>query len=140
MLPDVNEILGESPSWEIHRALGVTQKTAWFMLHRLRVGTQAPQSKFKLGSNEGGAVEWMNPSSEGSRGTCTRRAGSNFSLCSILERFLQNSEETQRDVRRQSGRDLAVCEIDVEFLLFRKFSAETPGGGHDTKILELRRV
>jgi transposase-like protein len=23
-------------SWEIHRALGVTQKTAWFMLHRLR--------------------------------------------------------------------------------------------------------
>jgi transposase-like protein len=24
-------------SWEIHRALGVTQKTAWFMLHRLRL-------------------------------------------------------------------------------------------------------
>jgi Transposase and inactivated derivatives len=23
-------------SWEIHRALGVTQKTAWFMLHRIR--------------------------------------------------------------------------------------------------------
>ena len=21
-------------SWEIHRAIGVTQKTAWFMLHR----------------------------------------------------------------------------------------------------------
>jgi transposase-like protein len=25
-------------SWEIHRALGVTQKTAWFMLHRVRLG------------------------------------------------------------------------------------------------------
>jgi transposase-like protein len=25
-------------SWEIHRALGVTQKTAWFILHRVRVG------------------------------------------------------------------------------------------------------
>jgi transposase-like protein len=25
-------------SWEIHRALGVTQKTAWFMLHRIRLG------------------------------------------------------------------------------------------------------
>ena len=25
-------------SWEIHRSLGVTQKTAWFMLHRVRLG------------------------------------------------------------------------------------------------------
>src|ERR1035438_4046112 len=24
-------------SWEIHRALGVTQKTAWFLLHRIRL-------------------------------------------------------------------------------------------------------
>src|SRR5579864_9545481 len=24
-------------SWEIHRALGVTQKTAWFMVHRIRL-------------------------------------------------------------------------------------------------------
>jgi transposase-like protein len=27
-------------SWEIHRAIGVTQKTAWFMLHRIRLGMQ----------------------------------------------------------------------------------------------------
>jgi transposase-like protein len=27
-------------SWEIHRALGVTQKTAWFMLHRIRLAMQ----------------------------------------------------------------------------------------------------
>ena len=27
-------------SWEIHRSLGVTQKTAWFMLHRVRLGMQ----------------------------------------------------------------------------------------------------
>jgi transposase-like protein len=26
----------EISSWELHRAIGVTQKTAWFMLHRLR--------------------------------------------------------------------------------------------------------
>lgn len=25
-------------SWEIHRSLGVAQKTAWFMLHRIRLG------------------------------------------------------------------------------------------------------
>src|SRR5204863_1012337 len=27
-------------SWEIHRAIGVTQKTAWFMLHRARLAMQ----------------------------------------------------------------------------------------------------
>src|SRR5207247_234171 len=27
-------------SWEIHRALGVTQKTAWFMLQRIRLAMQ----------------------------------------------------------------------------------------------------
>ena len=27
-------------SWELHRVLGVTQKTAWFMLHRIRLAAQ----------------------------------------------------------------------------------------------------
>src|SRR2546426_4347306 len=27
-------------SWEIHRAIGVTQKSAWFMLHRIRLAMQ----------------------------------------------------------------------------------------------------
>jgi transposase-like protein len=27
-------------SWELHRAIGVTQKTAWFMLHRIRLAMQ----------------------------------------------------------------------------------------------------
>jgi transposase-like protein len=42
-------------SWEIHRALGVTQKTAWFMLHRIRLAMQ-DKSAAKLGS-EGGPTE-----------------------------------------------------------------------------------
>jgi hypothetical protein len=34
-------------SWEVHRALGVTQKTAWFMLHRIRLGMKTePNGKF----------------------------------------------------------------------------------------------
>jgi hypothetical protein len=28
-------------SWELYRALGVTQKTAWFMLHRIRPAAQS---------------------------------------------------------------------------------------------------
>lgn len=34
-------------SWEIHRHMGVTQKTAWFMLQRARLALQ-PNSKVKL--------------------------------------------------------------------------------------------
>jgi transposase-like protein len=36
-------------SWELHRALGITQKTAWFMLHRIRLGMQDKNSGGKLG-------------------------------------------------------------------------------------------
>src|SRR5271169_2565037 len=36
-------------SYEIHRALGVTQKTAWFMLHRIRLAMQA--GNFELGGS-----------------------------------------------------------------------------------------
>jgi transposase-like protein len=42
-------------SWEIHRALDVTQKTAWFMLHRIRLAMQTG-SLVKLGGG-GGEVE-----------------------------------------------------------------------------------
>ncbi|MGB8889022.1 MAG: IS1595 family transposase [Candidatus Korobacteraceae bacterium] len=47
-------------SWELHRALGVTQKTAWFMLHRLRLAmrNEAYNGDDKLGGgNGGGPVE-----------------------------------------------------------------------------------
>lgn len=37
-------------SWEIHRAIGVTQKTAWFMLHRIRLAMQGDDGG-KLGGN-----------------------------------------------------------------------------------------
>jgi transposase-like protein len=35
-------------SWEIHRAIGVTQKTAWFMLHRIRLAMQDEDTGGKL--------------------------------------------------------------------------------------------
>jgi transposase-like protein len=39
-------------SWEIHRGLGVSQKTAWFMLHRIRLSHQE-----KAGNKFSGQVE-----------------------------------------------------------------------------------
>jgi transposase-like protein len=43
-------------SYEVARALGVTQKTAWFMLHRIRLAMHT-QSFVKLGGPDGGPVE-----------------------------------------------------------------------------------
>jgi len=37
-------------SWDLHRALGVTQKTAWLMLHRIRLAMQ--------GDDRGGKARW----------------------------------------------------------------------------------
>jgi transposase-like protein len=43
-------------SYEIMRTVGVTQKSAWFMLHRIREAMKA-ETTGKLGGNEGGEVE-----------------------------------------------------------------------------------
>src|SRR5271157_3541936 len=52
----VNDKNGIS-SWELHRMLGVTQKTAWFMLHRIRLGMSDKRfgNRTKIGNNEGGS-------------------------------------------------------------------------------------
>ncbi len=43
-------------SWELHRMMGVTQKTAWFMLHRIRkaMGGRKFGGIKKLGNSDGG--------------------------------------------------------------------------------------
>src|SRR5208282_4485392 len=52
-------------SWEIHRALKITQKTAWFMLHRLRLAIHPPTDTKLEGEVEvdesliGGASRFM---------------------------------------------------------------------------------
>jgi transposase-like protein len=43
-------------SYELHRAIGVTQKSAWFMLHRIREAMKG-NPDFKMGGDEGGPVE-----------------------------------------------------------------------------------
>ncbi len=43
-------------SYELHRPIGVTQKSAWFMLHRICVAMEA-NGDFKIGGPEGGPGE-----------------------------------------------------------------------------------
>jgi transposase-like protein len=43
-------------SYELARSLGVTQKTAWFMLHRIRLAMES-KSFLKIGGNDGGPIE-----------------------------------------------------------------------------------
>ena len=43
-------------SYEVARSIGVTQRSGWFMLHRIRE-TMKDASVAKMGSNEGGEVE-----------------------------------------------------------------------------------
>jgi len=65
-------------SCELARSLGVTQKTAWFMLHRIRKA-MANGSMMKLGGN-GGAVEADRLSSAARPAICTRAFTSAASL------------------------------------------------------------
>jgi transposase-like protein len=44
-------------SWEIHRTIKVTQKSAWFMLGRLRLALQDTRTGGKLGGPDGAPVE-----------------------------------------------------------------------------------
>lgn len=43
-------------SWEIHRAVGITQKSAWFLMHRIRKAMHSGSFEVKLGG-EGKEVE-----------------------------------------------------------------------------------
>jgi transposase-like protein len=44
-------------SYEIARDLGVTQKSAWFMLQRLRLALKSRDFSHQMGGDEGGGVE-----------------------------------------------------------------------------------
>ncbi len=83
-------------SWEIHRAIGVTQKTAWFMLHRVRLAMQDEFHGGKLGGEVevdetfiGGKARNMHKSKRermGINGPAGPSAGSKSIVHGILER------------------------------------------------------
>ncbi len=54
-------------SYELARALGVTQKTGWFMLHRLRLSLQDEQTR----ASSRATSKWTKPTSVARAVTCT---------------------------------------------------------------------
>lgn len=80
-------------SWEIHRALEVTQKTAWFMLHRIRLAMQDDSSGGKLGGHVevdetwiGGKARNMHKSRKLEVQKEGRNTGGKTAVLGILER------------------------------------------------------
>ena len=57
-------------SYEIHRSVGVTQKSAWFLLHRIRKAMQAEPLK-----NSWAKLKLTKPTSVAKRGTCIALLG-----------------------------------------------------------------
>ncbi len=55
-------------SHEIARALGVTQKTAWFMLQRIRLAMQDDNT---AAASSVAKSKWTKPTSAAKRATCT---------------------------------------------------------------------
>src|SRR5580692_2299805 len=78
-------------SCEIARALGVTQKTAWFMLHRIRLAVQEGSMDKMSGQIEadetyiGGKVRSMNAEQRSKRGRGTGGTGKEI-VMGLLER------------------------------------------------------
>jgi transposase-like protein len=78
-------------SCELARALGVTQKTAWFMLHRIRLAMQNESTDKLSGEVEvdetyiGGAVRKMNSARRSKRGRGTGGVGKEI-VMGLLER------------------------------------------------------
>src|SRR5882724_10146185 len=88
-------------SYELHRALGVTQKTAWFMLHRIRLAMQTQTFAKMSGSVEvdethiGGKARFMHPERKdrmlkGRRGGITCKAA----VMGLLSRDGQKGNST----------------------------------------------
>ena len=94
-------------SYELARALGVTQKTGWFMLHRLRAATQAKSFQKMEGHVEvdetfiGGRARYMNKArlarvyGEGATKGRSGRAGK-VAVMGLLERHGENGASQVR--------------------------------------------
>jgi transposase-like protein len=97
-------------SWELHRALGITQKTAWFLLHRVRLAMQDSYSGGKLGGEVevdetfiGGKARNMHKDRKRrSMGWKSGGVVGKTAVQGLLERHGKVSTKVMRDAKRRS--------------------------------------
>jgi transposase-like protein len=108
-------------SYEVHRALGVTQKTAWFMLHRIRLAMQT-KTFGKIGGDVeidetyiGGKARNMHASKRARIGTHSRWAGK-VAVLGLLERHGDGASRVRttvvKDVKRGTLRPLIDANVE----------------------------
>ncbi|MCI0563956.1 MAG: IS1595 family transposase, partial [Nitrososphaera sp.] len=94
-------------SYEIHRSLGITQKSAWFMLHRIRCAMQTGTFKKLSGEVEvdetfiGGKARNMHKSVR-DRKIKGRGGSSKTAVMGLLERHGEVRAMVVRNIRRQA--------------------------------------
>jgi transposase-like protein len=93
-------------SWEIHRALGVTQKTAWFMLQRVRLAMQDNATGGKLSGEVeadetfiGGKSRFMHKGKRLEKITHSRNRGK-VAVMGLLERHGEVRVKVMPNVRK----------------------------------------
>jgi transposase-like protein len=89
-------------SYEIHRAIGVTQKTAWFMLHRIRLAMQTKSFRKFAGDVEadesyiGGKARFMHAKKRKRFSTLQGRSGAGkVVVMALLERHSRHNAHSQ---------------------------------------------
>ena len=98
-------------SYEIHRALGVTQKSAWFLLHRIRLAMQTGTFEKMGGTVEadetfiGGLAKNMHKSTKEARGVGQGGAGKAI-VMGILERHGDGSKVRAKVILERSQQTL----------------------------------
>jgi transposase-like protein len=108
-------------SWEIHRDLKVTQKTAWFMLHRVRLALKS-ESGFLLGgegtevevdeSYVGGKLNNMHKDRRAKLGLAMRGTASKTAVQGMLDRNLREVRATVvPDTKRETLQNLVLNNI-----------------------------
>jgi len=117
-------------SWEIHRAIGVTQKTAWFMLQRGRLAMQDDLSGGTLGgeieideSFIGGKARNMHKDKKAKIQMLSRRGDNKTIVLGILQRETEGKAKRVRatvipDRTRQTMQENVVPAVDPTAKLF----------------------
>lgn len=105
-------------SCEVARHIGVTQKTAWYMDHRIRTAMQGPDGGKLSGEVEvdetfiGGKARFMHKSRRGAKIKSTGHSGK-VVVMGLLERHGKVKIEVVRNTRRNSLRPLVVEHVEA---------------------------